>query len=364
MSDESAAQLRSVRAGGYFSAVPIQISETLRADTVRLVGTPWLPPALYGAVGHRLSAPDERVLAIWTEAPLSFFGELTKEEVEQLHFDRFCTDWLLADGRRPYTQSQRGPHPSLPPDFTAEHEGVRIGVDCVQFAIESRRLVNARFFAIKQAIDAEDPGRFAHLAGFLVYVWVTGDESGDTDTRPLKKSTYAELLDALAEYRVEPGAGHTVGVGAPEQAPPLSITNTGSGWSFYATPLLSAAPASRFFARTGFEMAFVHGSEHTGREGWADFLRCVVDHDQPEIVDLIVTIGGPDRHGFIHPSEDAVFELMIERVYWDYEPVHLRRIFAHSWQTGRIVELHPTPQVLSPGQFQGISPPHHLLAVR
>jgi len=353
-----------VRVGGYFSAVPMQLSEGLTADTVYLRGGPWQPPPLYGLIGTRAGSED-RVLLIANETPIELLvtpAALAVPDLEQLHFDKFCSDWLVVHGRRPYDRATAGPNRSAPPDFVATRGGDEyVGVDCVQFAIEGRRLANAQFTAIKRTIASSEPERFAHLGGLLVYVWVQTETELSLPLRPRQQSA---LLEALSAYRYHPGTGETVGVGMPETAPPLRIDVTEEGWRFYATPMLMAAPASPFFYRMGFEMAFVFGSEHTPQSGWEDLLRRVVDHDQPAINELIVTIGGPDRDGYIHPAEEAIFDLMLQDFRWSYEPNHLGAIYVHGWETGRIIQLHPEVQVINVGHFQGLVAPHQPLVPR
>jgi hypothetical protein len=342
----------------------MHLAEGLTADTVYLRGGRWQPPPLYGLIGSRAGSAD-RVLLIANETPIELLvapSTLETPAVEQLHFDKFCSDWLVVHGNRPYEHAAAGLDRSAAPDFTATKGGnERVGVDCVQFAIEGRRLANAQFAAIKRTIAASEPERFSHLGGLLVYVWVQTEAGLALPLRPRQQSG---LLDALTAYRYQPGSGETVGIGMPETAPPLDIAETGEGWRFYATPLLIAAPSSPFFYRMGFEMAFVFGSEHTPQSGWADLLRRVVDHDQPAISELVVTIGGPDRNGYIHPSEEAIFDLMLQDVRWSYEPKHLTAIYVHGWETGRIIQLHPERRVINVGHFQGLVPPHQPLVPR
>lgn len=190
-----------------------------------------------------------------------------------------------------------------------------------------------------------------------MFVWVE-----DVDS-PIKRAE-PELLEALEKYRFDPGDGRTVGLAMPENAPSLGISDTDSGWRFYGTPLLVSAPASQFFSRLGFEMAFVYNSEHTAREGWDDFQQRIEQHDKAEIQDVVVTVGGPDRFGFTHPSEEAIFDLMLDDVRWSYAPQWTERVFAHGWESGRILQVHPTVELVSAGLFQGWVPAHQPLVPR
>jgi hypothetical protein len=89
----------------------------------------------------------------------------------------------------------------------------------------------------------------------------------------------------------------------------------------------------------------------------------VRDHDKAEITDLIVTIGAPDQLGNIHPSEEVFFDLMLSDPRQGSPPNHLRKVLAHGWETGRILEVHPQLRVVAPGRFQTTVPPHQLVVV-
>jgi hypothetical protein len=355
--------LQAVRVTGYFSAVPVHLQAGLTITHMLIRGSPWQPPPLTGMVGYRPEAPGKRVTILANETPISLLPSLTpitKSQLEQIHLDKFCTDWWTARRERLYSEVRRGPAEDQPPDFVGNTPtDANVGIDCAQFAIQNRRLANAQFEAIKQAVMSTEAGEFSHLSGLLVYVWVHGDAGPQL---PLREKERHELLIQLGQFRYQPGAGETSGTYMPQQAPDLGITTTPVGWRFYATPILGSAPASLFFLRTGFEMAFVYASEHTSSAGWSDFDRRVVDHDKPAIRDLVVTIGGADRFGYIHPSEETIFDQMLDTPAPSYTPQHLRRVFAHGWGTGRIIQVYPELEVVAPGVFQGAVPSHQQLA--
>ena len=346
---------------GFISLVPMQPTESFKGELIHIRGGPWQPPPMFGVSGTKVES-GERVLIIANETPIELLAvheQLEQVVIEQLHLDRFCSDWLMVHGARPYIHVTVDPDRSKAPDFSAVNgSGQRVGVDCVQFAIRSRRTANGQFAAIKRAIASSEPDRFRHLYGLLVYVWVQTSEEIKLPLRPPQR---AALLNALESYRYDPDNGRTVGLEVTLKAPPLGIAETAEGWRFYATPLLASVPSNPLFYRMGFEMAFVFNSEHTPQSGWDDLYERVVDHDKDPIQELIVTVGGPDRNGYIHPAEEAVLELMLQDVRWSYAPKHLRSIYIHGWETGRILQLYPDVRVVSAGLFKGLVAPHQVL---
>ena len=97
---------------------------------------------------------SEPVLVVAQEWPAtsgSSQTERTKEELERLHLDQYCTDHLLATRQIPYTQLERG---SGRVDFSgvqADAERV-VGIDMTQFALASRRRAEALFGLVLDAV--------------------------------------------------------------------------------------------------------------------------------------------------------------------------------------------------------------------
>lgn len=353
----------TVRSSSQFSAVPFYIKGEFHVARCFVRGAPWQPPPLYGLIGSYRSTPDQLVIMIIHEMPLSIFPWLepiSKRQLEELHLQKFSTDFYLATGERPYSEVTQGGNP---PDFRALTKSGECNVECTQFALERRREAYALFDAIKKTILKADPSNFSHLAGLLVYVWVNTAEK--LLSLPLGRPQQEDLIRQLAAYHFVPGSGQTIGANLPLEAPDLGIATTPAGWQFYATPILVAAPLSVFFTKMGFELAFVYPTEHTPEEGWQEVARLVQQHDRAEINDLVITVGGPDRMGTIHPAEEAVFDFMLDSSY-AVSPVlqYVGRVFAHGWETGRIIQVHPEVKVVSPGQFVGAIAAHQSLSQR
>jgi len=142
--------------------------------------------------------------------------------------------------------------------------------------------------------------------------------------------------------------------------PHLGITRVGA-WTFAATPILGAAPHSTFYLRTGFELGFVFGSKHTAAVGWAELQRLVEKHDRPTVQELVVTVGGPDRMGYVYPAEEAVLDLMLTQFPAVTQPGNLRRVYLHGWGTGRILQVVPDFREIASGAFLATVPAHQAL---
>lgn len=342
-----------------FSAVPFHVSEEIQGTAMLVRSAPWQLPSLTAIRGVS-TATNDPVLLISNEMPLpiySWFAQASKSQLEELHFQSFMTDYSLAFGERLYTDFSPG---SDPPDFRATTSEGERHVDCVQFAVQARREAYGRFDEIRRTLFEANPNNFGHLHGLLVSVWVITDENGLK--LPLNSKHKKDLIEQLARFRFSPGTGLVTSTGMPPIAPDnLNINTTFSGWSFCATPFLLSAPVSSFFNRMGFDLSFVYTTRHTASEVWSELSRRINQHDKPEINDLVFTIGGPDRNGFIHPSEEAIFDFMLLHPCSIPQPQHLQRVFAHGWETGRIVQFYPEMKFLHPGRFPCVTPAHRPL---
>jgi hypothetical protein len=345
-----------------FSAVPFVVQKELTINKSIVLISAWQPPPLYALMGTRNKNPQEQVLLIVHEMPLSIYpwiNSINKQQLEEFHLQKFCSDYCIAKGQRPYTEISPG---NNPPDFVVVNDQGKRAVDCSQFAVESRRMAYGLFQALKQAVFSTDPSRFSHLSGLLVYVWIhIGKFSMEL---PLKKTDHDEFIQQLVSYHFVPGTGQVSGMELPQKAPDLGIESTKSGWSFYATPILISAPSSFFFTRMGFEMAFIFNTEHTAAEAWREFNRLVKKHDIDNIEDLIITVGAPDQHGYVYPAEETILDLMLTTMPSLTLPSKLSRIYVHAWGTGRIIQFFPETQVISQGHFTTLIPPHQPLTVK
>ena len=314
-------------------------------------------------VGDDTTTGEPRLI-ISAETPIHAFPwatPLSKEALEDFHLQKFSTDYCLARGIRPYKDITRG---AEPPDFVAHGENGRTNLDCTQFAASARRQAHALFAAVRAVLYDAPAEDFEHLRGLMVFVWAEGHR-GLVDLPP-RSSERQALLSALRDYRFNPEAGATTRLGAmPATAPKLDLQAADGGWHFLATPMGIGAPVSPFFVRNGFELSFHYSTDHAARDLWGEIVRLVSKHDKAEVDELVVTVGAPDRQGFIYPGEQVLYEFMFEHSVVTLQPTrHLRRVLAHSWETGRIVQLVPEPAEIAPPLMTGFVPAHQLLRPR
>lgn len=327
---------------------------------------PWNAPALMGMSGTSASRPDTLTALVGFEWPIPHLTpteEISKPELERIHLDRYFTDYLFATGTPPFlnpTQTEPG---ADPPDFTVSTSKGQEGVDCVQLTLNSRRSVNGTFQVIRKAILQEPRHRFAHLAGHVVYMWfVTEQNDPRKPPRPSNRAQIAAVIDALANYRMDPNAfmyqPEHPDEGMPERLDNVAFDRSSPGTMFYALPMQGAAPSSMLFLRTGFEIGMAYSTSDNADAIWQELLRVVRDHDQDTTDHLLITVGGPNKEGFIFPSESYLIDVALSAAEPLRELRHLSRVSLHFWENGRIVELYPTlasGPVIYPGKF---SPPY------
>jgi hypothetical protein len=352
----------TIRITNQLVTTPFMVREDLHVTKQLVRGAPWMPPPFSGLQAVR-AATGESVLIVAGEMPIHLFpwGEdVSKEKLEELHLAKFATDYCIATGRRRYHQLRRG---AEPPDFVASLDGRELSIDCIQFALATRRKAQGLFSSVRRAVRTAGPDNFEHLNGLLVYVWV--DTPKQQLDLPLRHSEQQELVKALAEFRFSSEMGQTLGSGVPDQAPEMGIQQSPAGWRFYATPIISAAPSSLFFIEMGFELAFNYPTEHVASDAWAEFERLILQHDKGTADELIVTIGGPDRSGYIYPGEEVLFEFMLsEGAMPKLSPQYVKTVFTHGWESGRIIQFFPEVRLVHGGLFQGSVPAHQILVPR
>ncbi|KND27289.1 hypothetical protein IQ64_45385 [Streptomyces stelliscabiei] len=76
--------------------------------------------------------------------------------------------------------------------------------------------------------------------------------------------------------------------------------------------------------------------EVTQEATFEELSRVIGQHDQENIDHLLITVGGPDREGYIYPGEEFLC-----RFAQEYRPscTYLRRVTLHSFMTGEVTEL-------------------------
>lgn len=340
-------------------SLPFEVAQDLQVNRTFVRTTPWVYPATEGFEGTR-PATGESVIIVMGEMPLHFFTWLrpvTKEELEELHLQKFLTDFCIATGTRPYLELSRG---SEPPDFVCQTPNGTRRVDCTQFIVGSRRAAHAMFRSIRSAIFDAGPDRFSHLCGLLLWVWA--DTKRARLDLPLRAPARQELLDALADFEFQPDAGVSSGSDLPQEAPNFHIHRSSSGWRFYGIPFMNALPTSPFFIKMGFEIAFNYPTEHSAPELWAELERVILQHDQSSVDDVVISVGAPDRDGYIYLGEDALFEFMVREMPMPALTLaYTKRVLVHRWESGEIVQLYPAVETIGGALYQASVSAHQPL---
>ena len=67
--------------------------------------------------------------------------------------------------------------------------------------------------------------------------------------------------------------------------------------------------------------------------------RLVSDHDNGEINQLLIVIGGPNRDGVCFPAEQALSLWLKEGAVEPVSAQHLSQVTAHTWISGEIFDI-------------------------
>ncbi|QMS88716.1 hypothetical protein HUN01_14330 [Nostoc edaphicum CCNP1411] len=339
---------------GLFQAYPIYIDKGLAATGMFLQLAPWGSATITGLRGKSIEDSVDQIIINyeWPIPLLHLDKQLSKEEQENLHLQRFLTDYSLATGKIEYTHIQLG---NNPPDFSCNFKGVTVSLDCVQFTVSRRREVNALFENIRRKILDRPREKFLNLRGYLVYTWFGFGNSNSNNYPHRANDTEGidQIIEMLGTVNVNPVCLQIPGGKLPSQAPNLGLVNTEKGCIFYVVPMSNGVPSTRFFQFTGFEIGLAYTSVHNREEGWAELHRLVKKHDKQEIEHLLITVGGPNKHGLVFPSDEILINFMLEGAKPKIETEYLEVVFIHLWSTGTIIKLVPEYQIITLGLFPG-----------
>jgi hypothetical protein len=350
-----------VEGGSFMHMLPIYVPRPCTIEGLVAAVLPWGAPSLAGAAGVAQEPSGMPLLGINFEWPLSWLHDaqpLSKRDREAIHLRRFATDHLVATGSLACGRIGQGDDP---PDFIVETADGLANLDCTAFTVAERREVVALFTEVRRRIAAAPHPQFAHLAGYTIYIWFR--EEGQP-ARPFRRNDHAaadELMEALANYRPDPRQLQVATGRLPEQAPDLGAVTTLAGATFYAVPFTNAAPGTGFYAWTGFELGLAYTTWHDPPNAWGEIDRLVAAHDQPKLDWLLISVGAPNQHGQLFPSEEALMRFLLNHPQPLPTPQHISRVTLHSWQTGEAVELLPEPTPLFGQLYQGHAVPHHPL---
>lgn len=336
----------------------VDVNLTVNAQIVSLL--PWQSVAMAGIRGTMPDGPHTEQLLCSYEWPMPYFVAnipLTKEQKEQVHLSRFCTDGLLATGTLPYLAVETGANP---PDFVCTNANTTVGLDCTQFTLPSRQMASGLFEKIRGAVLRQPRNRFIRLRGSVVYMWFRQGQEQGLPFRINDEAAIQEVVAALENYCPDFERLKVAAHELPQHAPDLDLEHTTRGCTFYAVPMVNAVPNSNFFNSMGFELGYAYTTRHNREAGWREIARLINKHDKPNIDHLLITVGGPNELGFGFISEEVLMSFMLEQPAVIEAPKHLSHVIIHVWGSGGIFQIVPTFQVITPALYPaGFAISHH-----
>ena len=103
--------------------------------------------------------------------------------------------------------------------------------------------------------------------------------------------------------------------------------------------------------------------KHTASSVAAVVEKLVRDHDKEGVDTLLITSGGPDRDGVMHPMEQVVSDFYLQNPLV-LKTDHISRIIMHRWPTGDAYDLlENPPKLLWTAIYQGHTPAHQPFVV-
>lgn len=119
-------------------------------------------------------------------------------------------------------------------------------------------------------------------------------------------------------------------------------------------------PGSVMFTIHGFEIGMAYTSLITSSAAWQIVQKLVDDHDQPGVDVLIITAGAPDGRGNVYPAEEALAVFLVDNPgVLARLPTHVKKVWLHSWSTGRATALYPVFEHMFGPTYQGLAPVHN-----
>lgn len=285
----------------------------------------------------------EEVIILGSDAPVQIFGSgsrVEKETLERIQLEKFRFDSLLRSGEVPFEDVRQG---SDPPDFSVLVDSQMSHLDCAALAIQSRRTAYQLFRSLRHEImQCASSFDFGSVSGCVLHI--TFGQGASLPPKRGDKQALKKIVQSIAEFpdRRQEIANLTNAImaqgGMPERLP-LDIL-TGQAPDDLASFSINRVPdgslAGAFYEETGFECALGMSFEVTHDSTFAELSRVIGQHDQEGIDHLLITVGGPDREGYVYPGEE-----FLHRFARDHRPTctHLRRVTLHSFMTGEITDL-------------------------
>jgi len=129
------------------------------------------------------------------------------------------------------------------------------------------------------------------------------------------EETVATLVEALRAAEIDRDAiaelsNRIAREGFPQSlaGEPLPIVSVERVGGANISPVDPGSLTTEFAQETGFEVALSMALRITASELQAEVERVVLQHDQPGVDRLLISVGAPDRDGLVFPSEPLVVE--------------------------------------------------------
>jgi hypothetical protein len=265
-------------------------------------------------VGHTLGG--EPVLQLAMEQPERTAGWLRRVEkpvLERVHLERYRSNVLIRTGSLPFEGIVVGDDP---PDFIVTPPQGRRRIDCAAFASTRRRRRYNLFNLLRErrGVSGHQVVRWRarlHPAGV---VRVGQHAAAQANRQRRRGRTAGDVASAAVDREaIERFNNEVAANGLPEKWP----SDVGPHWTagkeagFSAVPVQPGSLVSDFAHALGFEIQLRMSQQLLASELRVDLQRVVPDHNKPEIEQLLITAGGPDRHGLRHPGEETALRLVL-----------------------------------------------------
>jgi hypothetical protein len=285
----------------------------------------------------------DAVIILGSDAPIQIFrrdSRIDKETLERIQLEKFRFDSLLRSGEVPFEDVRQG---SDPPDFSVLVDGQTSHLDCAALALQNRRTAYQLFRSLRHEImQFANSVDFGSVGGCVLHI--TFGEGASLPPKRGDKQALKKIVQSIAEFpdqrqEIAKLTSAILAQGGMPKRLPLDIL-TGEAPDSLASFSVNLVPdgslAGTFYEATGFECALGMSFEVTHDSTFAELSRVISQHDQESIDHLLITVGGPDREGYVYPGEE-----FLHRFARGHHPTctHLRRITLHSFMTGEITDL-------------------------
>ena len=263
---------------------------------------------------------------------------LTKTELEEIQKEHYKN----AAASNPHLAFDECRIGNDPPDFIIQRGGKNVSLDLAAFSFSDKRGSAIRFKTVQNAVrEAFRAGRLNGLKdiGFMV-TFAENRIPGDTTLHRTAIPEFIKSIAAIAkrpwsiddfpeDWTDTPGAGPF----------PMDQSGTSSDGilSWYVIDCGFLPPTNEFAKECGFRVETGNLQSLSLQEISERLMEIVKKHDKPEIEELLIVAGGPNRHGEGY-SDEATFALFFCQKIGKLSeiPRHLQRVIIDNWRTGSL----------------------------